>query len=112
MVHSNRRAEALLAKELELRPGYDADVAFQHVVPVLGCTGHVEGSKPDLVCLTGVLRAEEVIAAVEPANWIFFAVERRKRELVEAGNSQSVSVVNVGGYCALRWAAEEGDRGG
>ena len=112
MVHSNRRAEALLAEELELLPGYNANVAFHHVVPVLGSAGHVERSKPDLVCLTGVLRAEEVLAAVEPANWIFFAVERRKRELVEAGNAQSIRVVSVDGRCSLRWAAEEGDRGG
>ena len=45
-----------------------ADVTFQHVVPVLGGAGHVEGGELDLVRLLGVLCAEEVVAAVEPAN--------------------------------------------
>ena len=37
---------------------------------MLGDTRHVEGRQPDLVCLTGLLGAEEVLTRVQPPQQI------------------------------------------
>ena len=77
MVDADGWAKPLLAEELELGPGNDADVAFEHEVPMLGGTDHVERGQPNLVALTGALRPEEVFAAVDLAEWVFLAIWKR-----------------------------------
>lgn len=55
VVHANGRTETLMAKELDGRPVEVAHVAFQHVIPVLCCAGHMEGGQLHLVSLPGAL---------------------------------------------------------
>ena len=49
---------------------------------MLGNSSHVEGSMADLLVFTGVLSTEEVLTAVEPAQWILLSVVRWQGELV------------------------------
>lgn len=93
VVRAHCRPKALLAEGLEADPPHLANVALQHVVPVLRDPSHVEGGEPHPVRVTGALRAEEVVAAIEPAERIFLAVERREGELVESWDADAIAVV-------------------
>jgi len=96
MIGAEGWSKALLAQGLEQGPGDGVDVAgvaFQHVEPMLRDTSHMEGCQPHLVGFTSSLRAEEVVAAIKPANWIFLAVEDWKGQFVIARNGSAIIVV-------------------
>jgi hypothetical protein len=61
------RSEALLEKLLEMRPYDGALILFQHVEPLVGTAGEVEGGQLDFVRLQGALTTKEVLTTVEPA---------------------------------------------
>ena len=93
MIGAKRWSKALLAQRLEHRPSDGVDVAcvaFQHVEPMLRDASHVEGCQPHLVGFTSSLRAEEVVAAIKPANWIFLAVEDWEGQFVIARNGSAI----------------------
>jgi len=96
MIGAEGWSKALLAQGLEQGPGDGVDVAgvaLQHVEPMLRDTSHMEGCQPHLVGFTSSLRAEEVVAAIKPANWIFLAVEDWKGQFVIARNGSAIIVV-------------------
>jgi hypothetical protein len=70
------------AQRLEELPGYLAGVVLEHEVPLLCRAGHVEGGQPHLVCFASVLRAEELLAMVEPSGGVFLPIKHGEQELV------------------------------
>ena len=96
MICAEWGSKTLLAQGPEHRPGDGVDVAgvaFQHVEPMLRDANHMQGCRPHLVGFTSSLRAEEVVAAIKPANWIFLAVEDWKGQFVIARNGSAIIVV-------------------
>ena len=75
-----------MAQALELIPLWITGVPFKDIVPMLGVASEVEGGEPDFLRLRGALALEELIASVEPAEWVIFAVVGGKRELLVAWN--------------------------
>jgi hypothetical protein len=74
VIGAEQWSKALLAEGAEQWPSDGvgiANVTLQHVVPMLGDTGHVEGGKTDFVVLVSLLSTKEVLAVVQPAQWIF-----------------------------------------
>jgi hypothetical protein len=51
-------------------------VALKHVIPMLSRSCHVERGQPHLVGLACALSTKEVLATVEPSQWVLLAVER------------------------------------
>lgn len=94
-IASEGRTEALVAESLEAISRRCALIPFQHVVPVLGDADHVVRGKPHLVSLEGALAAEELIAAIEPAQWVLFAVKSREFKLMEARNGSAVRQLEI-----------------
>ena len=89
MVGGQRRPETLVAEQTEVGPGRAAGVAFQHIIPLLCKSRHVEGCEPNLVRLTSKLAAEG-LTTVEPSERVFFAVVRGEGQLMEPGNALAV----------------------
>lgn len=75
MVDASSRTEALTEQILEVRPADRAYVAFQHVVLALDVSRRMELGEPNLVCVSGALSAEEMLASIEPAQRIVIAIE-------------------------------------
>lgn len=55
MVRSKRRRKMLVTQTFEFLPTRIADIPLEHIIPLLGGTGEVEGSKPDFLGLRCVL---------------------------------------------------------
>ena len=91
MVGGQRRSEALVAEQTKAGPGRPAGVSFQHIVPLLCGSRHVEGGEPNLVRLTCQLAAEG-LTTVEPSERVFFAVVSGEGQLMEPGNALAVSM--------------------
>jgi len=92
MVGGQRRSEALVAEQTKVGPGWPAGVSFQHIVPLLCGSRHVEGGEPNLVRLMCPLVAEEGLTTVELSERVFFAVVSGEGQLMEPGNALAVSM--------------------
>jgi len=90
----------------ELRPCWDAAVALQAVVPLLGSTLHIVGRREDLLVFRRAVSTEELLALVDPPDRIIRAIilgeakfvsrlRRRRRLLVVIATGGS-GVVFVG----------------
>ena len=93
MVGTQSWTKPLLAQGFEGRPRNvvnAAGIPLQHVVPLLSDVHEVEGSKPDLRVLSGLLTPKEVLTFVQPTERVRSAIERRERELVEARDLQII----------------------
>lgn len=61
-VVTDRWAEPLVAKLLEVMPRQSAGVTFEGEEPVVNGTGEVVGSQPNFACLQGTLALENLLA--------------------------------------------------
>ena len=82
VVGAEGRAEALLTHATEVRPRGVAYVAFQDEVPLLSHACEVIRCEPDLFYLPCHLSAKKLLALVELAERVFFAVVGGKRQFV------------------------------
>jgi hypothetical protein len=103
VVGSQGRTKALLAQGFEHRPSYSSDIAgiaFKHVVPMLGNTGHVEGSQLDFVCFSSALSTEEMVTTIQPTERIFLAIKGWKGQFMVTWNTKTIVVIS--GMCTRK----------
>jgi hypothetical protein len=84
---AHRRPKLKVAQLLEALPRRLALVLHEGEVPCLGRPTQVVGCQPRVIRRRGLLTAEELLAMVEPVQWIVEAVLCRELHLVEAWNS-------------------------
>jgi hypothetical protein len=63
---------------LEILPAWGTGIALQDIIPLLGGACQVKGGEPDLVDVASTLGAENLLASVDLAQGVFFAVVCRK----------------------------------
>jgi hypothetical protein len=83
----------------ELLPQWLALVALEEDEPLRRLVGHVKHCQEHLASVRSLLDAEELIASVEPRQWIFSAIVRGKQQLVSMLGGVGDGVGIVWGCC-------------
>jgi hypothetical protein len=96
--------EALVDELDELVPRWLAAVPLKERIPLRRSTGHVERGKEHLAGLRRLLDAEELVAPIEPRQWVLGAVECGEEQLLAVFGSMCDGVAGVDGRCLGGWA--------
>ena len=86
MIGAEGRTEPLLTECAEVILDWAPSIRLEHQVPLLGDAGEVVRREPDPVLMACLMAIEELLAFVQPAERILFAVVCREHELVVLGN--------------------------
>ena len=90
VIRADRWSKSLVTDTLELVLVRLASVALQGDVPLLSRAAQVVGSEPDMICVQGLLGAEELLALVEPPERVYLAVKGGKGEFVVAWHGMAL----------------------